>query len=58
MQNLIPALNANGYYSLSNQKFLTFEEVEGEEKLWIEKYQILQYNNLFDKRRGELMLYR
>ena len=49
LQEVIPAMNANGYYSLSKGKFLTYDEAEGEEAEWLEKYQILQYNSIFDE---------
>ncbi len=44
----IPAINAKGYYSKSQKKFLTFDEAEGREKEWLDKYEAVQYNNLFD----------
>ena len=50
----IPAINARGYYSKSQKKFLTFDEAEGREKEWLDKYEAVQYNNLFDtKNRNE-----
>lgn len=49
LQEVIPAMNVNGYYSLSKGKFLTYDEAEGEEAEWLEKYQILQYNSIFDE---------
>lgn len=49
MEGQIPAINMLGYYSLSSGRFLSFDKKDGLEKEWLEKYQILQYNALFDK---------
>jgi hypothetical protein len=47
MENFIPMINANGYYSLSNDCYLGFEEAEGDERRWLDLYEILQYNSIF-----------
>jgi len=53
-EQVIPALNSQGYYSKEKQDFIAFTEAEGEEAKWLEKHSILQYNNLFDvKKRNE-----
>lgn len=44
----IPAVNALGYYSVSQQTFLPLEEAEGEEAELLSQYAMVQYNNLFD----------
>ena len=51
MQQTIPAINSRGYYSVSSGCFKHLEEAEGEEAEWIDRYQILQYNNMFDKKK-------
>ena len=51
MQQTIPAINSRGYYSVSSGCFKHLEEATGEEAEWINKYQILQYNNMFDKKK-------
>ncbi len=48
MMEAIPAINSRGYYSISNGKFVHIEDAVGTEKEWIEKYQMLQYNSMFD----------
>lgn len=48
MEQAIPSMNGNGYYSISQQTYLPFEEAEGEEAQWLNRYEILQYNSLFD----------
>lgn len=54
MEQVIPAINANGFYSLTQQCYLPLEDAAGEEKAWLLAYQQLQYNNLFDiKHRDE-----
>lgn len=51
----IPAINSRGYYSVSEEKYKYFDEAEGEEAEWIHKYEMLQYNNMFDlKEQSEL----
>ncbi len=43
----IPAINARGYYSLTDGKYKHVSDAAGEEAEWIKKYKILQYNNIF-----------
>lgn len=50
MEQVIPAMNADGYYSLSQQTYLPYEDAAGEEALWLSRYRILQYNGLFDSK--------
>lgn len=47
-EQVIPALNAYGYYSLEKQQFLPFDQAEGAEADAISAYHMLQYNNVFD----------
>lgn len=54
MQEEIPAINSRGYYSKANGCFEHIEDAAGEEADWIHKYQILQYNNMFDKDKSTL----
>jgi len=48
MMEHIPAINSQGYYSVSAGKYKYLADAAGEEAEWINKYQILQYNNMFD----------
>lgn len=48
MQEVIPAMNAFGYYSKEKEKFMRYEEAEGIEAKFLKEYEILQYNSLFD----------
>lgn len=50
MRKIVPAINARGYYSKTAGRFLHIEEAEGEEADWIRDYEILQYNNMFDRK--------
>ncbi len=50
METAIPAINANGFYSLDARSYLPFDEANKDEAQWLELYEMLQYNNLFDKR--------
>lgn len=55
MMEHVPAINSRGYYSLSAGGYKYLEEAEGEEAEWINKYEILQYNNMFGfKEQSEL----
>ena len=47
---VVPAINSQGYYSLSKGRYLHVEDATGEEAKWIKKYELLQYNGLFDKK--------
>ena len=48
MQEVVPAINARGYYSKEAGKYLHMEDAQGVELEWIQKYEMLQYNGLFD----------
>lgn len=50
MMEEIPAINSRGYYSARYQMYRHLEDAEGEEADWLEKYEILQYNGMFDKK--------
>ena len=50
MMEVIPAINSRGYYSLAKGGYKHIEDADGEEAEWIKKYQILQYNNMFDRK--------
>ena len=49
LEEQIPAMNARAFYSKSEGKFLHYDKAAGTEAEWIDKYRILQYNNMFDK---------
>lgn len=48
LMEVIPAINARGYYSLEKGKYVHIEDAMGKELEWITKYETLQYNGLFD----------
>lgn len=50
MMEEIPAVNSRGFYSKSQGRFLHVEDAAGEDARWLKNYEILQYNNMFDKR--------
>ena len=55
LEGVIPAMNAQGYYSINQGRYMTYEEASGAEADWINQYSILQYNSLFDdKNRSEV----
>lgn len=49
MENVIPSINANGYYSQVEGQYINFDDASEEERSWLEVYEALQYNNIFDK---------
>ena len=49
MEQVIPSLNVDGYYSRSQGMYLPYEEAEGEEARWLQQYAVLQYNGMFDR---------
>ena len=54
MNKVIPSMNALGYYSNEQGKYISYDEASGLEKEWLNKYEILQYNYLFDKNKSEV----
>jgi len=48
MMEVVPAINARGYYSKEQGRYLHLEDATDEEALWLLKYQSLQYNGVFD----------
>lgn len=56
MEQVVPAINAYGFYSKETNSFLPLSKGNKEEKMWLKYYKHLQYNNLFDpKNRNESM---
>ena len=49
LETVIPAMNAEGYYSKTSGTYLSFDDAEGEEAWWLQQYAILQHNALFDR---------
>lgn len=47
-EEIIPAINAFGYYSKSRGCMIPLEEAEGEEAEALRRYEHVQYNNMFD----------
>lgn len=48
IQEVIPVINAFGYYSLENSRFIPIDEATGNEAEMLAIYEMLQYNNLID----------
>lgn len=53
----VPAMNANGYYSVEKNKFLPYNKAEGEEANILNMYSQLQYNAMFDKKNRNDILF-
>ena len=54
---LIPSINADGFYSFSNQKYQTFQEAAGKEAETLRNYRILVYNNAIDRKHADSRLF-
>ena len=50
LMEVVPAINARGYYSLEKGKYIHVEDALGKELEWITKYESLQYNGMFDSK--------
>lgn len=49
VHDVMPVINAFGYYSQKNKKFVPYDDAIGLEAEWLNKYEILQYNGLIDE---------
>lgn len=49
MMEEVPAINSRGYYSAEEGRFQYLTDAKGEEASRINQYEILQYNNMFDR---------
>lgn len=49
IMDVVPAMNARAYYSMTEGRYIHYEDATGTEAEWLKKYKILQYNGLFDK---------
>ncbi len=50
MMETVPAINSRGYYSKEKGCYQHIDDATGEEAAWIKRYQMLQYNSMFDKK--------
>ncbi len=57
LEQTIPAMNALGYFSLEQGKFLTYAEATGPEQLAINDYELIQYNALFDRENSSILFF-
>lgn len=49
MRQTIPAMNSRGYYSKEQGGFIHYNQATGKEKEFLNNYEVLQYNDMFDK---------
>ena len=49
MMDVIPSINARGYYSETAGSYAHLEYAGGDEAQWLKDYSILQYNDMFDE---------
>ncbi len=57
LMEVVPAMNARAYYSKDLKKYVHYGEGSIKEEVWIEKYQNLQYNGLFDKKKKSKLFF-
>lgn len=57
MMEVVPAINSRGYYSISEGGFIHVDEATGDEAEWISNYEILQYNNMFGKKKTSKLFF-
>ena len=57
LMEVVPVINARGYYSKTQGSFVHVEDAVGEEAEWLQAYEILQYNNMFDSKRKSLVFF-
>ena len=50
LQTKVPAMNSRGCYSTQDGEYKHYVDATGEEKEMLDQYQILQYNDMFDKK--------
>ncbi len=50
LSDVVPAVNARGYYSKQKGRYIHIEDADGEEADWLRDYEMLQYNSMFDKK--------
>lgn len=49
VQEVIPAINMEGYYSVEHGCFKLIDDAQGAEEAWLNRYQQIQYAYLFDE---------
>ena len=57
LMEVVPAINARGYYSLDKGRYMHVEDAMGEECLWISNYKNLQYNGMFDTKKRSTVFF-
>lgn len=48
MEDVVPSMNNQGYYSRFQGCMIPYKDAAGEEKAWLDQYAMMQYHNLFD----------
>lgn len=57
MEEHIPSINANGFYSLASRCYLPFDMASEDERVWLQWYEQLQYNSTFDAEHRDRKLF-
>ena len=57
IEKVIPAINANGYWSEQKQCFSSLKDAEGSEYEWLQKYSWLEYNSIIDRNNTSRLLF-
>ena len=53
LQETIPAMNSRAFYSNETGGFVHYEDASSKESELLKQYNILEYNNMFDKDMSE-----
>ncbi len=51
MSGSVCAINSRGFYSVKDGMYKKFDEADAGEEEWIQKYESLQYNSMFDSKK-------
>lgn len=57
LQEEIPAMNSRAFYSKSQGEFLHYFEAQGKDADLLNQYNILQYNNMFEKKKTRIKIF-
>lgn len=49
LEQAVPSVNAEGYYSVTAGTYLPLDKAQGGEADWLQQYACLQYNSMFDR---------
>ena len=57
LMEVVPAMNARAYYSQDKGRYVHYGNGSAFEEQWLQKYQMLQYNGLFDRKKRSAVFF-